>query len=884
MNNKYLVVLGSICCLCLLMRTTGQAQNNEQNYTLVDTIRGNTSMIAADSLYAIKEYEASIEQRKLAKEIFTALYGTNHPLVMMCWEKIGLAYYRIDDYEQAITNQLVAIDLYKKEFGEDYSNIGEILGNIGIYYSNLGKFQLALKYDKQCIRFKEKYEKENTIFLAGAYESIAATYQYLSKVDSALIFHDKTLVLRKKVFGESSYQVARTLDAMGSAYRQISNFSKQIDFTLRALKIFERILNETHPSRIKCYGNLGHAYRGLGDFENAIKYHQLNLDLAKKAHRDSNPRLAISYNNLAVDYIEIGNYRKAVFLAEQALNHLPKQYSKNFFMKGDFYNTLGRCYNEMGDSQRAIDFYEKSLFVKLKNAKENAVTLSITYHNLATNYIIDGDQETALDFYKKALKSHLGSFEEIHASTPMYYHGMGLVYLNLKDYEKATFFIQKSYDIRVALFGEGHISLAESLNGLGDIAYTQKNYVEAASLYKKAIDLKIKKFGPIHPEIGSLLLELARCHYKNGLQTEAQKASEDALVAFDYCEENNFQSVNQIDGLIYLLDFVGTFYKVKFEVDGEVNNLLKAKDIYQQAIDAIHYKASFISNNSQDDLVKIAKPIYNRAIRINYLLLENTENTAEQITYLFNLAEQSKSTILLGAIRKSNAINQSNIPDSLMDRKQNIALEIVKIKKSKQDKIQEVGVTDDTTFLKLANNLSDLEIEMEQIEKSLKENYPIYESATFNPIPTSVTHIQDKLTADQTVLEYVTGDSFSYVFLINPDTIIIREVKMDFDLKEWVTKCLAGLTKFHSSKNLPRSMLSPLTKQYVLYANKIHQKFLAPLDDFLNTELLILPDGALGYLPFELLLPTKPIDLVSFHKYPYLINSHILNYCYFIAI
>lgn len=883
MKFKDVILIVGIGCVGLLISLEGKTQVPPKAYSLADTIYGNTLIKLADSLYYARRYEEAIQKTILAKEVYSEIYEPNHPLVIDCWDQIGFIYYKNNEYQKAIDNQLIALDLYREKF-KNHSKIGVLLSNIGAFYSNIGEFRLSLKFHKESVAYKEKHQRNNIKSLSISYGNIATTYQELTEVDSSITYHKKSLSLRKKAFGEESYQVAYTLNALGSSYQQLGKFHEQIDYTLKALRLFEQTVKETHPEKIRCYNNLGFAYKGLGDFKNAIRYHEKYLELSKKIDNSTSIQLSIAYNNLAVDYIEAGKYIRAKHLAEQALLNIPKQYPEDYYIKGKFYNTLGRCYSEIGDIERAINFFEKSLFIRVKHAEENQTDLSYPYHNLAMSYNQYGNQEKAIEYFQKAIENHLSKLEEFHPNTAIFYEGLGLTYLELKNFEKASLYLQKSYTIKTELLGSNHINSSYTLHKLADIQYAQENYTEAANLYQKAIEIKIKKFGDIHPQIGISLIALAKCNHRNNLKKETIDNYQTALIAFNYLEENHFTSVNQIDGLIYALDFIGSFHKDEFIENNEIQNLYKSQNYYKQAIKAIHYKSSFISSESKDNLVKIAKPIYEKAIQVNYLISKNEKTTFEQIEYLLDLAEQSKATILLGAIRKNNALFLSKIPDSLLEKNQDIKLQIADLSKLRQLKIKDLGITDDTTILKISNKLADLLLKKEETEKILKDSYPIYASATTKQAPISLKKIQRKLTDNQTLIEYVTGESFSYIFLINSDTTIIREIKMDFSLSEWISKFQKGLIKYHTSKGLPSSMLSTLTEQYVLFANKLYQKFINPIAPHLKEEILIIPDGSLGYIPFELLLKKQPINLVAFHNYPYLIKSHTINYSYSISL
>ncbi|MBL7814566.1 MAG: CHAT domain-containing protein, partial [Saprospiraceae bacterium] len=61
---------------------------------------------------------------------------------------------------------------------------------------------------------------------------------------------------------------------------------------------------------------------------------------------------------------------------------------------------------------------------------------------------------------------------------------------------------------------------------------------------------------------------------------------------------------------------------------------------------------------------------------------------------------------------------------------------------------------------------------------------------------------------------------------------------------------------------------------------QLQQKLIAPLSNLLTREVVIVPDGVLGYVPFDVLLTEQPKDALKFEKHSYLGKKHIISYNY----
>ena len=60
----------------------------------------------------------------------------------------------------------------------------------------------------------------------------------------------------------------------------------------------------------------------------------------------------------------------------------------------------------------------------------------------------------------------------------------------------------------------------------------------------------------------------------------------------------------------------------------------------------------------------------------------------------------------------------------------------------------------------------------------------------------------------------------------------------------------------------------------------IHEKLLTPLSNLLTKEVIVVPDGVLGYVPFDVLLSEMPKEATTFKSHAYFGKNHIVSYNY----
>ncbi len=138
--------------------------------------------------------------------------------------------------------------------------------------------------------------------------------------------------------------------------------------------------------------------------------------------------------------------------------------------------------------------------------------------------------------------------------------------------------------------------------------------------------------------------------------------------------------------------------------------------------------------------------------------------------------------------------------------------------------------------------------------------------------------LQDQVLApNQTLLEYQIGDSSLFIIAIQKQKYEVIEVKKNFPLELWVTNMTSNGMAKDKKKALNASTL------YSKAAYDLYQKLIQPVLDAgvaLGQELIIIPDGILGQVPFEALLTATPKTVGIYHDYPYLLHKHQISYCF----
>jgi len=129
------------------------------------------------------------------------------------------------------------------------------------------------------------------------------------------------------------------------------------------------------------------------------------------------------------------------------------------------------------------------------------------------------------------------------------------------------------------------------------------------------------------------------------------------------------------------------------------------------------------------------------------------------------------------------------------------------------------------------------------------------------------------------LLEYFLSDSSLYVFVVTRQGIAVVNPERPPDLERAVDSLRRSLTDPGFILSQPEAARQLFVENsYALY-RRLLQEALADLPEGID-RLLLIPDGLLGYIPFEILLETPPDATVPFGKMPYLLRRYAVQYAY----
>ncbi|MFN3840396.1 MAG: CHAT domain-containing protein [Cyclobacteriaceae bacterium] len=468
------------------------------------------------------------------------------------------------------------------------------------------------------------------------------------------------------------------------------------------------------------------------------------------------------------------------------------------------YRNVGLNYLEMRDFRNAKRYLDQAEKVIQKQLKKNPE--SITHHALALFesqayfYRETGNLDSALLSVSKALPFlNLRTVrDEFKGRIAL---NMAELYSDLKNFDKAVFYLRKAEAHFENGSGQHRVLLAEVFLARAKLFVQQNRVDEALNYCNRSIEtLTIGK----HPED----------HSRYNQKVLSNKLLFNAL-----------------------LEKAGILEKLH-EIHKQTYYLKQAVEINQLAIALLD--STSIEFSFDDDRINLTAQgyrAYEEGIRVNHLFYRLTGDE-KHLTQVFLLMERSKGILLLENLRKVSRF--SGVRDEWLSREKELKAEILAAEKLLfEEETNKRGVSNH-----LRQRLADLKQKYNKLVDQLKEEAPDYYKIRFDHTVVSTASVQRQLLRPgEALVEFFLGDSTFAVagFTGSKQYLHVKPLPVDF------------------SNQLSNFRLALLSRADASFKKAAFQWYDFLLKDCLDElghdvhSLIIVPDGLLGNIPFEVL-------------------------------
>ena len=294
---------------------------------------------------------------------------------------------------------------------------------------------------------------------------------------------------------------------------------------------------------------------------------------------------------------------------------------------------------------------------------------------------------------------------------------------------------------------------------------------------------------------------------------------------------------------------------------------LTTYELASKLIDKI--KTGYNTEKSKLFLGKQVSEIYENAIKTAHKLWQITRKEHD-LEKIFLFTEKAKASVLYQSILESKATEFAGLPDSLLTIEQTLKIDLG-FYESRLFEEQQKEDVDSTRIKRYKDKVFSLRRLYEGLIGKFEKNYLQFYNLKYNTATISIKTLQNQFIDEHTALiEYFVGSDSLFIFTITRDEAHLSSIDIDSTgFKRQIESMHSGI----------------INRDYVLYtqnAYQLYKKLLLPIKDKIaDKNLMIIPDGTLGYIPFETLLTDEAeLGIKNYQKLAYLIKRHQINYHY----
>jgi CHAT domain-containing protein/tetratricopeptide (TPR) repeat protein len=529
--------------------------------------------------------------------------------------------------------------------------------------------------------------------------------------------------------------------------------------------------------------------------------------------------------------------------------------------------SLASYYVATGKYNQAEEFETAALQLKLKVKGETSEEVAASYNNLGLIYLAS-DPDKAIEYYEKALSTYQKIHDANHPKMAIANTNLGIAYNQLKLFGDAINYFETAKKIWEKIYPNGHPNQSIVLRNLGRAYALQKNQKVAIDYYTQAIAIYQKAYGNKHPDLAGTYNELGSIYLSQTNYDDAIANFQRALIANSpsFSSEDVKSNPTGIEFynpsvLVYSLNLKAQALEEKY-----IGKTLKLEDL-KMALGCLYLSDSLIDeirHQSADENDKLslgsrAAEVYEDGVRIAMIVSENVLRPQPYLEKAFYFAEKSKSAVLQESIADAQAKSFTGIPPTLLEEEKVIKSTIALVTQKLAQKPTEQEIQ------QLRRELFDANASYRAFTSRLEKEYPNYFNLKFSKPTLKVSEIQRSISDTTAVLSYFIAEKNNklYLFQITQKGLKVKTVSLPSSLDRTIKGFTNGIlyTEFNTYQK-SANVLSPL---------------LLPSLPSSIRELIVIPTGKLGTLPFEA-LSTSRIKGGDFRQIAYAIQRYSISY------
>ncbi len=678
--------------------------------------------------------------------------------------------------------------------------------------------------------------------------------------------------------------VVYTLNKIG--WSKTANFKEEegYDILVKSSKIIAE--HKLHESILTSDNYL---YKGISlarlyRYDSAIYYHEKDISLRKKLLGERSESLAESFRHYGQCLADYGNLSQGEKYLRESIDIFSDYYTWDDQIFGRLYGTLSSILRRKYDYENAVLYAEMSLniFRNTESDMKSVVTSLITLGNIHNHF----------KQYDKALHAYNQSKNVLESNQLIMDNYLRILYGNM-----AAFYNELNYSDSTLYFTDKYFKL---LNNYGLYDNYAKCYVDIinSDAYSRAGEFDkarntaantlitfTKEYGENTGFLTTIYHFLGRIYQRHENYDSALYFYQKAIMIYvpGFKDPNIFSNpadISQTNDILYIYELLYEKADVLRKFYNKNNNeaYLSAAMNIHNIIDKVNDETrnSKIAEGSILAINELLKAGYEQGVDCAFELYKLT-NHSKYLQNAFKLIEKSKYMLLLKSLSTAEYYDATaqedlkNIEDSL--KSQYISYQLQFETENTKDN------PDSFVLTKLIKKRDQFGIALDNFKTMVTEEYPNYAMVKYDTLIKTYNDFKTYCEEYSFLgIEFYWGLKNIYVITTNQNGPEFYKVELNDSLKNSISVLQKQLSIGFSMSTSKNDFSEFTNNSYFVFKELLMESLKGyPKDQ----QILLIPDGPLSQLPFEILLTENVTgDYVDYQNLPYLIRSYFAGYAY----
>ncbi len=576
---------------------------------------------------------------------------------------------------------------------------------------------------------------------------------------------------------------------------------------------------------------------------------------------------------------QLGVVKVQLFKADEAISYLNR--AKEIYERysgvdpttlASMHNSMGQAYEYLGLMPNAVSSFKKADEL-LNLVDPSYLDLAVVNIRLAEAYIAMGDFEKALIAVEKGLILSNQHYGERNHWTLTARFNLGKILHELSQYDEAIEVITEGITL---LQGDSSDEAMDLLSFFiyerGAIYFDMGKEKEGLKRMKASVPVSIQSGANFERSTIEIYQGLAETYFSLNEPDSAAAYFQRALSLSDKRTGNSVSNalVAYHDRVYESLIGKSRSFEMKYNAD---NNRQWLDSAYQMLMAAEEKMGSFREfPNSFAKKLEVGSNISSSlqtGVNICYQLFKLTGDES-YADHAYTLVEKSKSNQALFNFPLEQ-LTPGNVPDSVIFYEKNLNASISSVETLLYQELQQ-ETPNEGNVASYEEQIVELTDKLLLLKYEIDEKYPAYFQLKYNREYLSISETQSQLISDNDrLINYHYQDNEIFIFELGKTTFEFLQVPISEDFESVVKSLIKAL-------NQPDVSAGALA-EYERLSSQLGRQLLPTISTLKpESSLIIIPDGPLHLIPFEVLTKGQVSGAGSFSSLDYLIKDHPIRY------